>query len=129
MSAMHDMDLERVVCRISDLDEFGSRAFTIGRGEWPLRGFVVRVGTEVRGYVNSCPHARHPLNLFAHRFLTPDGSMIVCCSHGALFETSTGRCVAGPCAGQSLRSVPLQTEAGFVLLAQGVDVESSAAAD
>jgi nitrite reductase/ring-hydroxylating ferredoxin subunit len=111
------VDLERVVCRVSDLDAQGARGFTIGTGDWPLRGFVVRAGADIRGYLNDCPHAHHPLNLLPHRFLSADGSLIVCSSHGALFEKLTGVCVAGPCAGASLRSVPLQVEAGFVLLA------------
>lgn len=126
MSPRHDFDVERVVCRLSDLDEHGSRAFTIGTGEWPLRGFVVRVGAEVRGYVNHCPHAGHPLNLRPHRFLTPDDSLILCSSHGALFEKATGYCVAGPCAGRSLRPVGLTVTAGFVMLADGVDVSAFA---
>ena len=123
------LDVERVICRVSDLDEQGSRAFTMGTGNWPLRGFIVRAGNAVCGYVNSCPHARHPLNLLPHRFLTADSALIVCSSHGALFEKSTGRCVAGPCAGQSLRKVPLQIEAGFVLLAEGVDAGALAETD
>ena len=116
------MDVERVLCRLSDLDEHGARAFTIGTDGWPLRGFVVRSGKEVRGYVNYCPHAGHPLNLRPHKFLTPDGTLILCSSHGALFEKETGYCVAGPCAGKHLRPVPLQVESGFVMLADGVDV-------
>jgi nitrite reductase/ring-hydroxylating ferredoxin subunit len=114
-----DLDLERVVCRVSDLDERGARGFTIGTGDWPLRGFIVRVGAEIRAYVNDCPHAHHPLNLLPHRFLTADGALIVCASHGALFEKLTGVCVAGPCAGAYLRSVPLLIADGFVLLADG----------
>ena len=47
MSPAPDLDVERVVCRLSDLDESGARAFTIGTGDWPLRGFVVRSGAEV----------------------------------------------------------------------------------
>jgi nitrite reductase/ring-hydroxylating ferredoxin subunit len=126
MSAGRDLDVERVVCRLSDLYEHGARAFTIGTGDWPLRGFVVRVGDEVRGYVNDCPHAGHPLNLRPHRFLTPDGALILCSSHGAVFEKQTGYCVAGPCAGHSLRPVPLAVEAGFVMLADGVDANELA---
>jgi nitrite reductase/ring-hydroxylating ferredoxin subunit len=122
----HDLDVERVVCRLSDLDEHGARAFTIGTGDWPLRGFVVRAGNEVRGYINHCPHAGHPLNLRPHRFLTPDGTLILCSSHGALFEKQTGYCVAGPCAGISLRPVPLTVEAGFIMLADGVDANALA---
>jgi nitrite reductase/ring-hydroxylating ferredoxin subunit len=127
MSAGRDLDVERVVCRLTDLDEHGARAFTIGTGNWPLRGFVVRAGAEVRGYVNRCPHAGHPLNLLPNRFLTPDGALILCSSHGAVFEKQTGYCVAGPCAGRSLRAVPLEVQAGFVMLA--ADVEAGPLAD
>ena len=120
------LDVERVVCRLSDLDAGGARAFTIGGGDWPLRGFVVRAGADVRGYINRCPHAGHPLNLLPNRFLTPDQALILCSSHGALFEKQTGYCVAGPCAGRSLRRVPLEVQAGFVMLADGVDVAALA---
>jgi nitrite reductase/ring-hydroxylating ferredoxin subunit len=126
MSAGRALDVERVVCRLSDLDEHGARAFTIGTGDWPLRGFVVLAGAEVRGYVNRCPHAGHPLNLLPNRFLTPDGTLILCSSHGALFEKQTGYCVVGPCAGRSLRAVPLEVQAGFVMLAEQVEPGSFA---
>jgi nitrite reductase/ring-hydroxylating ferredoxin subunit len=115
------VDVERVICRFTDIADPGARGFTIGTGDWPLRGLVVRVGDEVRGYVNHCPHAGHPLNLRPHRFLTPDDALILCSSHGALFDKLTGYCVAGPCAGRSLRPVPLTLADGFVMLADGVD--------
>jgi nitrite reductase/ring-hydroxylating ferredoxin subunit len=121
-------DLERVVCRFTELERQGARAFTIGAGDWPLRGFVVRMGDAVRGYVNRCPHAGHPLNLLPDRFLTPDGALILCSSHGALFEKSTGYCVAGPCAGRALTAVALEIRYGFVLLADSVDVNALAQA-
>ena len=128
MSAGRDLDVERVVCRLTDIDEHGARAFTIGTGDWPLRGFVVRAGAEVRGYVNHCPHAGHPLNLRPHRFLTADSTLIVCSSHGALFEKATGLCLAGPCAGRYLCAVPLKVESGFVMLADGADPATLAVA-
>ena len=121
-------DLERVVCRLTELERQGARAFTIGAGDWPLTGFVVRVGEAVRGYVNRCPHAGHPLNLLPDRFLTPDGALILCSSHGALFEKSTGYCVAGPCAGRALTPVALEIRYAFVLLADSVDVNALAQA-
>jgi nitrite reductase/ring-hydroxylating ferredoxin subunit len=122
-------DLERVVCRESELGAHGVRAFTIGGGDWPLRGFVVRAGAELRGYVNRCPHAGHPLNLLPDRFFTPDGALILCSSHGALFEKLTGYCVAGPCAGRSLTPVPLALRGGYVMLADEVDIAALAAAE
>jgi nitrite reductase/ring-hydroxylating ferredoxin subunit len=119
-----ELDLERVVCRLSELAG-GARAFTIG-GDWPLRMFVLRVADTVHGYLNRCPHAGHPLDLRPQHFLTADGTLILCASHGALFEKSTGYCVAGPCAGRSLTPVPLEVKGGFVLLADSVDIEALA---
>ncbi|MGH8318556.1 MAG: Rieske (2Fe-2S) protein [Steroidobacteraceae bacterium] len=125
--AQHELDLERVICTLADLDEHGSRAFSVGGGDWPLRGFVVRCGSGVRGYVNRCPHAGHPLDLMPHRFLTPDRAMILCSSHGALFEKDAGLCLAGPCAGQQLWAVPLEVIGDVVLIAADADLAALAA--
>ncbi|HXW74781.1 MAG TPA: Rieske 2Fe-2S domain-containing protein [Steroidobacteraceae bacterium] len=122
-----ELDVERVICRLSELGD-GARGFALGGGDWPLRGFVVKVGDAVRGYLNRCPHAGHPLDLVPHRFLTPDGTLILCGSHGALFEKGTGYCVAGACAGRSLTPLPLEVRCGFVLLADGVDAAALSAA-
>ena len=121
MSGPRQIDVERVICRLDDLGESAARGFSLGAGDWPLRGFVVRIKDQVRGFINSCPHARHPLNFKPHQFLTMDGALILCASHGALFEKLTGYCVAGPCAGQSLRTVPLEVTDGYVMLAHDAD--------
>ena len=118
-----ELDLERVVCRLSEI-EGGARGFSIGGSDWPLRILVVRVADTVRGYLNRCPHAGHPLDLRPQHFLTADGTLILCSSHGALFEKPTGYCVAGPCAGRSLIPVPLEVKCGVVLLADGVSVDA-----
>ena len=117
------IDLERVICRLSELEGAAARPFTIGRGDWPLRGLVVRAGAGVFGYINRCPHAGHPLDLIPGRFLTADGLLLLCSSHGALFEKSTGLCVAGPCPGRSLTPVPLEVRSGLVMLADDVALE------
>jgi nitrite reductase/ring-hydroxylating ferredoxin subunit len=124
MSPRGAIDVERVICRLSDIGDPGSRGFTMGTGDWPLRGFVVRMGEQAWGYVNRCPHAGHPLNLTPHHFLTPGRELILCSSHGALFDRQTGFCIAGPCGGQSLQSVPVEVESGFVMLAEGVDPQA-----
>jgi len=116
-----EIDLERVLCRLDELRATGCREFLVGSGEWPLRCFVVRAGEHVRAYVNRCAHQRLPLNLLPDRFLTHDGSMILCTAHGAIFEKSTGYCVAGPCAGLSLVAVPVQVVDGYVMLGESVD--------
>jgi nitrite reductase/ring-hydroxylating ferredoxin subunit len=104
------------ICLLRDLDDPGSRAFEIGEGNWPLRGFLVRDGDRVFAYVNRCPHAGHPLNWRADEFLTQDKSSIMCRSHGAIFERTTGECIAGPCTGQSLRALRVRIEDGIVIL-------------
>lgn len=118
---MVEIDLNRVLCRLADLDDPGARAFTVGAGVWPLRGFIVRRGNEAQAFVNHCPHQGHPLNLRPQAFLTPDRALILCSSHGAVFEISTGLCVAGPCAGQSLKRIPILIDAGFVILGEGAE--------
>lgn len=127
MPAPDEIDLERVVCRVADLEALGARAFTLGGGDWPLRGFVVLSSGRVRGYVNRCPHAGHPLDLKPHHFLTHDRALIVCASHGALFEKEAGHCLAGPCAGRTLTPIPLMTVGSLVLLAPQADVAALAA--
>jgi nitrite reductase/ring-hydroxylating ferredoxin subunit len=105
-----------VLCRLCELSDPGSRAFSIGSGDWPLRGFLVRSGDDVFAFVNRCPHAGHLLNMRPDEFLSPDKSVILCHSHGAMFEISSGACVQGPCFGQALIPLPIRMEKGSVLL-------------
>jgi len=123
MADESELDLTRVICALEEIPEGGCRGFTAGGGDWPLRGLLTREDGVVQAFVNRCPHAGHPLNLRPHDFLTPDGALLVCRSHGALFEKSEGLCVAGPCAGRALTRVAIEVSAGYVLLAPGVDVE------
>jgi nitrite reductase/ring-hydroxylating ferredoxin subunit len=116
-------DLRRVICAVADLDDPDARGFTLGTGEWPLRGFVVRRGDAIRAYVNHCPHAGFPLNWQPDVFLVPDGTLIRCIMHGALFEIETGACVAGPCMGHALQSLPIRLRDGYVVLDDDVPLE------
>ncbi len=99
---------------LGQLEDPGCREFTVGDGDWPFRGFLVREGNDVYAYENFCAHVGHPLNWSPDRFLSKDGRAIVCASHGALYEISTGRCFAGPCKGKSLRRVDCDVRNGEV---------------
>jgi nitrite reductase/ring-hydroxylating ferredoxin subunit len=125
-SPPREIDTERVLCSLTELDQTGSRGFSVGEGDWPLRGFVVRTATGVAAYVNTCPHAGHPLNFRPNKFLTPDRNLILCASHGALFARDNGLCIAGPCPGQSLRAVPIEVLGEYVLLAADADPQALA---
>ena len=120
------LDLERVICALHELADPGAKGFTMGEGEWPLRGFVVRRGDDVRAYVNHCPHAGFPLNWTPDGFLAPEAPLILCVMHGALFEIEGGACVSGPCQGKALRPLPVRVERGYVLLEEGVPLEEPA---
>ncbi|MFI4869352.1 MAG: Rieske (2Fe-2S) protein [Steroidobacterales bacterium] len=127
MESQRPIDLAQVLCRMEDLPANGCREFRLGGGDWPLRGFVLRVGDGVRAYVNRCAHLHYPLNYTPHGCLTRDGSMIQCSVHGAIFEKDTGYCVAGPCYGRSLIGLPVRVESGCVLLANEADADELAA--
>jgi nitrite reductase/ring-hydroxylating ferredoxin subunit len=105
---------EIVVGQLDELDDPGCREFTIGGGNWPFRGFVVRKGCEVYAYQNFCVHDGHPLNWSPNRFLTKDGNALICASHGATYEIETGYCFAGPGSGRTLRKVEVEVRDGVV---------------
>lgn len=72
-----------------------------------FHGFVVRRGDSVFGYVDRCPHVGLPLAQELDDYLTPEGGLIRCSWHGALFRVEDGGCVGGPCAGQRLSAWPV----------------------
>ncbi len=100
------------LCALADLPDPGSRGFLYRAGESLFLGFLVRREGAVRGYVDHCPHAGMPLALMPNRYLTREGDLIVCSSHGALFRITDGLCVGGPCAGKSLTPWPVTVADG-----------------
>ena len=71
---------------------------------------VVQDGDGVRAYINSCPHARTPLNWQEDRFFDLSGTYLFCTTHGAAFDVASGRCVRGPAKGQALTPVQVHLE-------------------
>ena len=102
------------LCAEGDIADPGARAFVVQIGEAWFHGFVVKKDGEVAGYVDRCPHAGNPLAVELDRYLTRDGSLILCSWHGAAFEPLTGVCVAGPCAGGRLTPWPVRAEGGVI---------------
>jgi len=111
---MSNMEVE--VGLLEDLDDPGCREFTLGGGDWPFKGFVVRQGECVYAYQNYCMHAGHPLNWKPDDFLTKDQSQIICVSHGAVYDIVSGECVGGLCPGKFLRRVDSEVRDGTVIV-------------
>ncbi|MCY4181552.1 MAG: Rieske (2Fe-2S) protein [Gammaproteobacteria bacterium] len=78
--------------------------------------FLVRRDGQLHLYRNICPHLGTPLNWDEDQFLDPDGALILCSTHGALFRIEDGLCLAGPCHGAHLRAVPFQLVDGMVMI-------------
>jgi nitrite reductase/ring-hydroxylating ferredoxin subunit len=70
----------------------------------------------VRAWLNVCPHAGRRLDYAPGKFLRSKAGELVCAVHGATFTLEDGRCVAGPCRGESLRAVAVHCADGQVRL-------------
>ena len=108
--------IDAIVCSFAKLPDKECKEFSIGGGDWPFKGFIVRQDDEIYAYQNYCMHVGHPLNWKPDGFLTKDRSQIMCSSHGALYEIDTGLCVGGPCLGKLLNKVAVRVEDGQVIV-------------
>ncbi len=71
---------------------------------------VVRRGTELRAYLDLCPHQYLPLTWRGRRVLSTDGERLRCTNHGAEFAVADGRGLSGPGNACGLTPVPLRVE-------------------
>lgn len=94
-----------------------ARSYVLQIGDKRFHGFVVRRGEAVFGYVDRCPHAGLPLAQELDRYLTPDGDLIMCSWHGAVFSVEEGACVGGPCVGARLTPWPVEAREGRIVTA------------
>jgi nitrite reductase/ring-hydroxylating ferredoxin subunit len=106
----------RVICESADLAEGGRGA----RFDWPAaggagKGFAVRFDGGVRAFVNRCPHLGVELDWQPGEFFEESGLYLICSTHGAIFDPSSGRCIAGPCSGASLQAIAVEERDGRVL--------------
>ena len=77
---------------------------------------LYRDGQQVRAWLNVCPHAGRRLDWAPGKFLKSREGHLVCAAHGASFELVNGDCIAGPCRGDSLRSVAVEVRDGQVVV-------------
>jgi naringenin degradation protein FdeD len=108
-------NLRHVICPLVDIPDPGALGFSPPGARFPDEWFLVRRGDSVHAYHNICPHAGNFLNWKADAFLTRDKTLIMCSAHGALFDSATGACVAGPCPGRSLQRLPVAVEGDMVV--------------
>jgi nitrite reductase/ring-hydroxylating ferredoxin subunit len=103
----------RALCRLEELADGTARGFPPAPGGFT--GLVaIRHAGAVHVYVNACPHIGTPLDWTPDRFLSVDGSRIVCATHGAEFRITDGECLRGPCFGERLEPVMVNIEDGTI---------------
>ncbi|MBL8630222.1 MAG: Rieske (2Fe-2S) protein [Rhodospirillaceae bacterium] len=104
------------LCLVSDLDATGAKEIIFNDADGArVSVFVVRYNGKIRAFVNSCPHARLPLNFRDDQFFDVTGQYILCANHAAYFDVYTGQCVRGPCKGKSLQEFTVKVMDGAVL--------------
>lgn len=113
------------LARLADLPDGAAVTVMLDGDSFPpLTGILVREGDVVHAFLNRCPHAGRPLGLGSRSVLTPDGELMQCLAHGALFEKYTGLCIAGPCVDESLRRLPVAVRDDEVRLQDPLDIEA-----
>ena len=107
----------RVLARVEQIEEGGFLEVEAMLPGGDAESLILhRDGDEVRAWLNVCPHAGRRLDWAPGRFLKSKSGELVCAVHGATFELREGVCVAGPCRGDSLRAVAVETAGGHVRL-------------
>jgi nitrite reductase/ring-hydroxylating ferredoxin subunit len=101
-------DNRKAMSFIGNIEDFENNSAT-GLDVGPLRLLVLRRDQDIYIYHNSCPHTRESLDPTGGSVASPDGQLIHCQRHAAVFIADTGECVGGPCQGESL------TALGFTL--------------
>jgi nitrite reductase/ring-hydroxylating ferredoxin subunit len=104
-----------LLCHLDDIPEQGSLGFDPHQ-EGRDTVFIVRQGAALYAYRDMCPHyGDTALPWRKDVYLDTSGQNIICASHGARFDITSGLCTLGPCLGQSLTGITLQvTEEGQV---------------
>ena len=75
-----------------------------------LSVMVKRGPTDWVAFINQCPHQGRRMDYAENAFLETPEQQLVCPAHGATFDSQTGLCTSGPCAGQSLTQLVISID-------------------
>lgn len=72
-----------------------------------VTALVVKHEEDIAVYLDLCPHNKIGLSKTGN-YLSDDGQRLICEAHGASFKLDDGSCDRGPCAGDTLASIPYE---------------------
>ena len=99
------------LCNSADLVDSGEAVpFDVVYCGCTMRGFAIRFGGTVYGYLNQCAHVPMEMDYQENRFFDDSGRWLLCATHGATYAPDTGTCVAGPCRGGLVKIVLTESD-------------------
>lgn len=108
---------ERLICASADLIDGGRGVrFVIERQAGMLPAFAVRYKEKVYAYINECGHVPIELDWNEGEFFDLSRLYLICSTHGAMYEPSTGVCLGGRCDGRGLKALTMVEHDGNVYL-------------
>ena len=94
------MDVTIALCQSADLRDGGEAVpFDVEFGGQTCRAFAIRYRGQAHAYLNRCAHVAMEMDWQPDRFFDDTGRWLLCATHGAHYEPSTGQCKGGPCRG------------------------------
>ena len=88
------------LCSSEQLQDSGTAvAFQVAYFGLHESAFAVRFQGEVHAYLNRCSHVAMEMDYQPNNFFDSTGQWLMCATHGAMYDPSTGRCLMGPCRG------------------------------
>ncbi|MBQ0919840.1 Rieske 2Fe-2S domain-containing protein [Hydrogenophaga aromaticivorans] len=88
------------LCNSRDLVDSGlAVSFGVVYAGQTCRAFAIRYQGEAHAYLNRCAHVAMEMDWQPDRFFDDSGRWLICASHGAIYEPTTGACRGGPCRG------------------------------
>jgi nitrite reductase/ring-hydroxylating ferredoxin subunit len=105
----------RVICASEALVDSGRGVrFEVEYFGEPAPAFAVRYRGCVHAYLNRCAHVAMELDWQEGVFFDAEGRDLVCATHGAVYEPSSGRCLGGPCNRGALVKLRIEERDGMV---------------
>jgi nitrite reductase/ring-hydroxylating ferredoxin subunit len=102
------------LCRSAELLERGEAVpFDVVHAGQTCRAFAVRFNGRVVAYLNRCTHVAMEMDWRPNRFFDDSGRWLLCATHGASYEPSSGACSGGPCRG-GLTAIPIVEQENVV---------------
>ena len=105
------------LCPSEALENGGlAQVFDVLYGGQTCRAFAIRFKGQVHAYLNRCAHVAMEMDYQEGRFFDASQEWLICATHGALYEPSTGHCTGGPCKAGLIKIEVLEKEDGVYWL-------------